>query len=51
MGPFYQLLLTVQKWLQLKGIEEIKAAKYTGAFFHAISFDSAEGALQALVDE
>merc|ERR1712190_605124 len=41
MGQFYAQQRATQQWLQNAGVEADDAAKWTGAVFHCISYDSA----------
>lgn len=41
MGQFYAQQLATQQWLEAQGVEAADAAKWTGAVFHCISYDSA----------
>ena len=42
MGQFYAQQRATQQWLQGQGIDAESAAKWTGAVFHCISYDSAK---------
>jgi pyrroline-5-carboxylate reductase len=42
MGQFYAQQRATQQWLQKEGIDPDSAAKWTGAVFHCISYDSAK---------
>merc|ERR1712110_246787 len=41
MGQFYAQQRSTQQWLQAQGVDADSAAKWTGAVFHCISYDSA----------
>jgi pyrroline-5-carboxylate reductase len=41
MGQFYAQQRATQQWLQQQGVDGDSAAKWTGAVFHCISYDSA----------
>lgn len=41
MGQFYAQQRATQQWLQKQGVEAEQAAKWTGAVFHCISYDTA----------
>lgn len=41
MGQFYAQQRATQHWLQQQGVDGDSAAKWTGAVFHCISYDSA----------
>jgi len=41
MGQFYAQQRATQQWLQAEGVDADSAAKWTGAVFHCISYDSA----------
>ena len=40
-GQFYAQQRAMQQWLQKQGVEAEQAAKWTGAVFHCISYDTA----------
>lgn len=42
MGQFYAQQLATQRWLVEQGVEPASAAKWTGAVFHSITYDSAK---------
>ena len=42
MGQFYAQQRATQQWLEANGVEAESAAKWTGAVFHCISYDSAD---------
>lgn len=55
MGPFYQQVLTLQRWLADHGLADAEAATFAGALYRSISADSAApgggASLAALVAE
>mgnify|MGYP006180581059 CR=1 FL=1 len=54
MGQFYAQQRATQAWLESNGIPAAAAAKWTGAVFHCVSYDSAEcgpETLRHLVEE
>jgi pyrroline-5-carboxylate reductase len=54
MGQFYAQQRATQRWLQANGVDPAAAAKWTGAVFHCVSYDSAEPDVHTfdhLVDE
>lgn len=54
MGQFYAQQQATQQWLEKQGVDAAAAAKWTGAVFHCVSFDSArpsEHSFQHLVEE
>ena len=54
MGQFYAQQRATQQWLEANGVAAEAAAKWTGAVFHCISYDSATPGVQTfehLVDE
>ena len=54
MGQFYAQQLATQKWLEAQGVDGADAAKWTGAVYHCVSYDSAKPVaetFQHLVDE
>lgn len=42
MGQYYAQQLAAQQWLQAQGIDAAAAAKWVGAVYHCISYDSAD---------
>ena len=42
MGQFYEQQRMTQQWLQRAGVDADQAAKWTGAVFHCITYDSAQ---------
>eukprot|EP00039_Didymoeca_costata_P007171 m.97019 g.97019 ORF g.97019 m.97019 type:complete len:291 (+) comp13573_c1_seq1:1784-2656(+) len=55
MGPYYQLVGTLQRWMSQNGIPDDDAATFSSAFFQCVSVDlenkNTPEALQSLVDE
>ena len=54
MGQFYAQQRATQQWLEKNGVDAEAAAKWTGAVFHCISYDSADAGVHTfahLVDE
>ena len=41
MGQFYAQQAATQRWLEAQGVDAESAAKWTGAVFHCVSYDSA----------
>lgn len=54
MGQFYAQQQATQEWLEAQGVDAASAAKWTGAVFHTMSYDSAEAGsstFKHLIDE
>ena len=51
MGNFYKQQLTVQQWLESKGLDRNSSSAWTGAAFAAFAADSAEGGFEELLAE
>jgi len=41
MGPFYQQVLTLQRWLAEHGVSDAEAAAFAGALYGSVAIDSA----------
>jgi pyrroline-5-carboxylate reductase len=50
MGQFYEQQRCTQQWLQAQGVDPDVAARWTGAVFHSISYDSSRAHASTFAD-
>ena len=50
MGQFYEQQRCTQQWLQAQGVDPDVAARWTGAVFHSMSYDSSKAAARTFAD-